>query len=118
DIDAGSANYAQTVQTLNVSPAPHGLTGVAVDAGGTKVYIAAPDSRMFDGTNRHEPGKIIVASVDRHNPDKPLKETAVLAAANEPYGVTAGFMPGQVLFVNRQTDGQGFGSFDGTTPRF
>ncbi len=118
DIVDGSATYGDTVQTYSPNPAPHGLIGIAVDADGSKVYVAAPNSRMFDGTHNHVAGKIIVANVDRQKPEELLTTLAVIDAANEPYGVTAGFKPGQFVFVNRQTDGSGFGAFNGVKSIF
>ncbi|MEM9158690.1 MAG: SdrD B-like domain-containing protein, partial [Verrucomicrobiota bacterium] len=116
NISPGSPQYAQTVYTFEPGEANGGLTGISVDADGSKVYIAAPNSRMFDGTQNHIAGNVIVAELDRVTGS--LMTTTIIQAANEPYGVTSGAVPGTFAFTNRQTDGQGFSAFNGLNKVF
>ncbi len=118
DIMPYSKSYHQVVQTVYVTPAPSGLRGIAVDADGTKVYMAAPDSVMFGRPGYTAEGQILVCEIDRTKREEPLKQVAGFVAGNEPYGVTAGSRSGQIVFANRQTDGQGFGSVSGILEQF
>ncbi len=112
DIRVGSPTYHQVIQTVLASPAPSGLRGVAIDADGSKVYAAAPDAVMFGSGGRSRAGKILVYDVSSSDGGVRLKASAVIVASNEPYGVTASNQSGRVVYANRLTDGNGFGSIN------
>ncbi len=112
DIRVGSSTYHEVVQTAAAAPAPSGLRGLAVDADGKRLYVAAPDSVMFGTGGRSRPGRILVFDIDDSNLATVLRPAAVIVGGNETYGVTAGFEPGQVVFTSRLTDGKGFGAIE------
>ncbi|MEF8734175.1 MAG: hypothetical protein V5B40_20340 [Candidatus Accumulibacter meliphilus] len=56
DIDPSSGSYNQLVRTLDVGPAPSGLRGMAINASGTRLFVAAPEKMLFGSAQRRRPG--------------------------------------------------------------
>jgi DNA-binding beta-propeller fold protein YncE len=107
DIDPVSATFHQQIGTIAVGPAPSGLRGMAINADGTRLYVAAPDRVLFGSGGGNE-GKILIVD---------LKTRTLLKAQDaglEPYGVTATSDPNVVAFTNRLDDGRGVGILRGS----
>ncbi|MAE66325.1 MAG: hypothetical protein CMJ18_18805, partial [Phycisphaeraceae bacterium] len=132
DIDPGSPTYHETIQVLDVGPAPSGLRGIDVSVDGRQVYVAAPDSALFGPTHSlNLPGEILVLDI-RPLPDEseengepveedPITQSGTIAAAVDPVHVVASVnpeTPQRIGFANRKDDPSGAGFHDGDDTRY
>src|SRR5262249_23875564 len=94
-----------------------GLRGLAVNASGKRLFVAAPARTTFAPPPPGTTEAIHVIGVDPGNAAEYLQELAALPAGTlpdmEPYAVTATNDPNIVTFTNRRTDSQGFSVIHG-----
>ncbi|MCB1095299.1 MAG: Ig-like domain-containing protein [Verrucomicrobiae bacterium] len=110
DISPGSDTYHELVRTIALSPAPYGLRDSAINADGTKLFIAAPGETIRGGYRGA--GHVLVIDVnvaDRENGNL-WSQVAAITGVNtkEPYGVTATDDPQRIIFTDRANDGAGY----------
>ncbi len=63
NINPTSGEYNQLVEIINVDPAPVGLSQLDIDPEGKRLYVAAPDKRLF-GQTVGEESNLIVINID------------------------------------------------------
>ncbi|MCB1968225.1 MAG: hypothetical protein KDI64_19875, partial [Candidatus Accumulibacter sp.] len=105
DIDPSSGSYNKLVRTLDVAPAPSGLRGMAINANGTRLFVAAPEKALFGGSGSGD-GRVFVIDVDEGSATYG-EVLEVLAAGGEPYGVSATNDASVMLYTNRLSDSKG-----------
>ncbi|MCU0915393.1 MAG: tandem-95 repeat protein [Planctomycetes bacterium] len=124
DLHPGSANFHKVDLTASLTPlgTPNGyISDLAVDADGRKLYIAAPATRMFGGTNAwtrggRDHGRIFVYNVDEAdrpeagaaNTRKWRKQIGVLDGGLEPFRITATTEAKELAFTARMDINRGF----------
>jgi DNA-binding beta-propeller fold protein YncE len=105
DIDPSSGSYHKLVRTLDVGPAPSGLRGMAINANGTRLFVAAPEKMLFGGSGGGD-GRVFVVDVAEGS-ETYGEVLEVLPAGAEPYGVTATNDANVMLYTNRLSDAKG-----------
>jgi RHS repeat-associated protein len=123
DTDPASPDYNKMVAAIPVGPAFFGLRGLAVNADGTRLFVAAPH-RNIDTITAPESGPENILVVDagpRLTPDQHHLLGAIPVAVQggpfdyDPFGVTATADPNVVTFTNRRANGFGFGIIHNAT---
>ncbi|HND23400.1 MAG TPA: putative Ig domain-containing protein, partial [Rhodocyclaceae bacterium] len=105
DIDPSSSTYNTLVKTIDVNPAPSGLRGMAINANGKRLFVAAPDKALF-GRPGGGDGKVFVIDVEEGSSTYG-QVVATLDAGSEPYGVSATNDPNVMMYTNRLSDSKG-----------
>ncbi|MHC1770059.1 MAG: putative Ig domain-containing protein [Verrucomicrobiia bacterium] len=115
NVQPGSASFNQLVETM-VAPSSdvqQGFRGLAVNADGKRLYVAAPKGLMFSSDRTL--GQILVFNVDEDDkPDigvpnaKHYRDVlGTIPAGYEPWGVSATSDPLKIVVANRAWDASG-----------
>ena len=129
DVDEDSSTYNQCVRTITID-APNGLRGLALNADGTRLFVAALNKEHpvifsnYSGGSSYEPHIDATPShvlvIDTSSPDSKTQWPAVdsIPTGQGTYTVTATSDPGTMVFSNYLPDpnsNEGLGVISGTT---
>ena len=118
DVDPSSPTFNTMVRAIQVDGAPKGLRQLALDADGSKLYVAAPNREGYGAPDPAFPNShILVLNIDpadkpadgKPNTEKYWELIGSVETHQETYGVTASKQAGVITFTNRYSDVQGFG---------
>ncbi len=112
-----SPAFHKVVSNIQVGPAPLGLRGIAVNATGERLFVAAPSAGPFGTVVAGAKDLLHVIGVNPGNNDEYLQTVTSLesgsSSGNEVYAVEATPDPNTILFTNRQSGRSGIGFISG-----
>ena len=117
---ANRDEFHQLVQTITLpsDSVPHGLRGLDISSDGRRLFVAAPNRRLFAGTARDTAAsRLFVINIDARNrpaegqpnAERYRQVIGEFETGQETWAVEATDDPGRITFTNRSNDSEGFG---------